>query len=222
MIDRALRADPRLPVAKKFNIEIRPNDLGTLRPGIWLNDEVINYYGQMVMARNKAHPELHPKVHIFNTFFYEKLQTEPFYENVRRWTKKAKVNVFEIDKVIAPLHFGNHWACGVINMRDKRIEYYDSLGPSYAAEVFKNLRDYVKYEYADKQRGQFSFNGWTDYAPKNGPRQNNGQDCGVFTALFMAHAAAGGVPLRFEGDVPSYWRRRLMAEILLGHLGLGA
>ncbi|KAJ3152501.1 SUMO1 sentrin specific peptidase 1 [Geranomyces variabilis] len=217
MVDRALRANSSQILVKNFNIDIRPPDLGTLRPSQWLNDEVINYYGQMILARNKAQPEKHPKVHIFNTFFYERLQASPFYQNVRRWTKK--VDIFGLDKVIAPLHLGNHWTCGVINMRDKRFEYYDSLGPHSSSQIFSNLRNYVKHEWADKMGGEFDFDGWSDYAPMDVPRQLNGNDCGVFTSLFMDYAAADE-PFDFDGEGMEYWRRRIMYEILRGRLGL--
>ena len=26
-----------------------------------------------------------------------------------------------------PIHLGEHWCCAIINLRDKRFEYYDSL-----------------------------------------------------------------------------------------------
>ncbi|ORZ11035.1 hypothetical protein BCR41DRAFT_357393 [Lobosporangium transversale] len=61
-------------------------DIQTLRPGQWLNDEVINFYGNLIMARSKESTEL-PKVHVFSTFFYKTL-SENGYEKVRRWTKK--------------------------------------------------------------------------------------------------------------------------------------
>ncbi|KAJ3157554.1 SUMO1 sentrin specific peptidase 1 [Geranomyces michiganensis] len=225
IIDTALRKPESTILAKNFNMEIRPPDLATLRSGRWLNDEgmlldlqIINYYGQMILARNKANPDQHSKVHIFNTFFYERLQAAPFYQNVRRWTRKAKIDLFQLDKVIIPLHLGNHWTCGVINLVAKRFEYYDSLGPHSSAQIFSNLRQYVAHEWTDKKGGEFCFDGWTDYAPLDVPRQLNGNDCGVFTSLFMDYAALGK-PFDFDGEGMDYWRRRIMFEILQGKLG---
>ena len=38
--------------------------------------------------------------------------------------------------LIVPINLGNqHWVCGAINFKRKRIEYHDSLG-GYKPEVF--------------------------------------------------------------------------------------
>jgi Ulp1 family protease len=60
------------------------------------------------------------------------------YNNVRRWTTKmrlerwgqASATVLECDKLIIPVHLGCHWTCAVINLRDRGICYFDSLGVS--------------------------------------------------------------------------------------------
>ena len=41
-----------------------------------------------------------------------------------------QLKIFSYDKVIIPVHLGNHWCLAVINFRKKRFEYYDSLGGS--------------------------------------------------------------------------------------------
>ncbi|KAG0099261.1 hypothetical protein BGZ93_008502 [Podila epicladia] len=111
-------------VVEGFNVSIMKKDIHTLRPGEWLNDEVINFYGQLIMARNKESTAL-PKVHVFSTFFYKTL-SESGYDKVRRWTKK--VNVFAMDYLLVPIHCsGNHWTSAVIDMKKKQVEYYDSL-----------------------------------------------------------------------------------------------
>jgi sentrin-specific protease 1 len=33
-----------------------------------------------------------------------------------------------MEKVIVPVHLGNHWCLAVINFKEKRFEYYDSMG----------------------------------------------------------------------------------------------
>ncbi|KAJ3333854.1 SUMO1 sentrin specific peptidase 1, partial [Kappamyces sp. JEL0680] len=113
-----------VPIPQAFNFALTPGDLKTLQGGAWLNDEVINFYAELTMDRAKKHPERYPSIHIFNTFFYEKLQTNG-YSSVRRWTKK--IDVFAKDFIIIPVHMGMHWCCSVINFRLKRFEYYDSL-----------------------------------------------------------------------------------------------
>ncbi|XP_012892878.1 PREDICTED: sentrin-specific protease 3-like, partial [Dipodomys ordii] len=58
------------------------DDLGTLYGQNWLNDQVMNMYGDLVMD---TVPE---KVHFFNSFFYDKLRTKG-YDGVKRWTKNV-------------------------------------------------------------------------------------------------------------------------------------
>ncbi|XP_006869461.1 PREDICTED: sentrin-specific protease 5 isoform X2 [Chrysochloris asiatica] len=57
------------------------DDLVTLDGQNWLNDQVINMYGELIMD---AVPD---KVHFFNSFFHRQLVTKG-YNGVKRWTKK--------------------------------------------------------------------------------------------------------------------------------------
>ncbi|KAF9425292.1 SUMO1 sentrin specific peptidase 1 [Podila epigama] len=93
-------------VVEGFNVSIMKKDIHTLRPGEWLNDEVINFYGQLIMARSKETPNL-PKVHVFSTFFYKTL-SESGYDKVRRWTKKILRDYLQkesLDKLKTPFDF---------------------------------------------------------------------------------------------------------------------
>lgn len=41
----------------------------------------------------------------------------------------TQFDAFEKDVLIFPINIGNsHWTCAAINVREKRFEYYDSLG----------------------------------------------------------------------------------------------
>ncbi|OPJ82288.1 hypothetical protein AV530_017581 [Patagioenas fasciata monilis] len=63
------------------------DDLQTLYGPNWLNDQVMNMYGDLVMD---AVPD---KVHFFNSFFYDKLRTRG-YEGVQRWTKNVSAGTW--------------------------------------------------------------------------------------------------------------------------------
>ena len=104
-------------VAKAGKEQVSRQDLARLCPSQWLNDEVINMYGAMIVERSEhCEKENQPvdgattgingkaingkqkpgptflKVHIFNTFFFAKLE-EVGYEKGRlgKWTKKVRV-----------------------------------------------------------------------------------------------------------------------------------
>ncbi|KAJ3276854.1 hypothetical protein HDV01_002909 [Terramyces sp. JEL0728] len=140
-------------VVEAFKIDIKKEDLKTLSGRNWLNDQIINFYGELIMDRAKKDAK-YPKIHIFNTFFYENLSTKG-YSSVRRWSKKF--DVFGLDMVIIPVHLGMHWVCSAINLKQKRVEYYDSL------------------------------HGSNERCLSDIPAQHNGYDCGVFTCMFMEY-----------------------------------
>ena len=54
-------------------IPITGKDVNTLRGLNWLNDEIINFYLQMIVVRSTNNVSGWPKVYAFNTFFYPKV-----------------------------------------------------------------------------------------------------------------------------------------------------
>jgi Ulp1 family protease len=87
-------------VVKNFSMTISAKDFSRFSGRQWLNDEIINFYGAMIMERAAENQDLYPKIHVFTTYFYEKLQGG--YAGVRRWSKKF--DVFEKDFIIIPIH----------------------------------------------------------------------------------------------------------------------
>jgi len=102
-------------------IEIRNQDLVTLKGLNWLNDNIINFYMSMVVARAGPDNSL-PSVYAFSTFFYPKLETGG-HSAVARWTKK--VDLFSYDLVLVPVHLGIHWCLASIDLKKMAINYYD-------------------------------------------------------------------------------------------------
>jgi hypothetical protein len=49
-----IRSRPNVSIADKFNIPLTGKDVVCLRDGAWLTDEVMNFYTEMVLERNKA------------------------------------------------------------------------------------------------------------------------------------------------------------------------
>ncbi|CEO95939.1 hypothetical protein PBRA_004629 [Plasmodiophora brassicae] len=207
----------------KFNQDMTTDILLCLRDGVWLNDEVMNFHISMMQERNQerlaAWPGSVPSVFFHNSFFYAKLAPDGQYRyaNVARWTKRKRVDIFAVDLVMFPVHVGeSHWCLGVIDMMNKQIAYYDSLGGDNRA-FFANARRYVADEHADKKGSPLDTSVWTDVLPGSVPRQNNGCDCGVFTLKF-ADFLSDGLPLTFhQSDMP-YFRRRCAKEITVGRL----
>jgi len=173
-------------VASMTGAQVEAHDMAKLRPGQWLNDEVINFYGQLIQQRaNHAAPQQGDAsscwaVHVFSSFFWQNLSTRG-YAGVRRWSRR--VDLFTKDLVLMPINLGQaHWVCAAIDLRLRRFAYYDSMGMS-SPSVLQRLRAYLADELKDKHGLALSLDDWEDYcAGDTSPQQSNGYDCGVFAA----------------------------------------
>ncbi|KAG6845661.1 hypothetical protein H0H87_005868 [Tephrocybe sp. NHM501043] len=205
-------------ISKYAREQVNDTDLSRLRPGQWLNDEIINFYGAMLLGRSddsKENPSNRKgiqilNVHYFSTFFWSKL-TEGYEKGrLAKWTKK--VDIFSKDVVLVPVNHGNaHWTSAAINFRRKRFESYDSMG-TRRDNVFRALRAYIDAEHRNKKKKAFDFTGWQDYSIDE-PQQENGYDCGVFTCQFLQGLSRGDDTIRFtQKDMPAL-RRRMIWEI---------
>ena len=113
-------------------IQITSKDIDTLSGLNWLNDEVINFYMQMIVARSENNKENFRSVYSFSTFFYPRLM-DAGYNAVKRWTKK--VDLFSYSLVLVPVHLGMHWCLATIDMDSKSIVYYDSMGGNNKVKI---------------------------------------------------------------------------------------
>jgi len=153
------------------------------------------------------------QVHYFNTFFWPKLQQGYVKSNLKKWTKK--VDLFTKDLILIPInHNQMHWSAAVINFRDKRIESYDSMDPDNVNKefLFRLLRSYLQDEHKEKKGRNFDLSEWKDYGRTNTPRQENGNDCGVFTMNFLESVARDS-DFQFTQTNMPYLRRKMIFEI---------
>ncbi|XP_059103197.1 sentrin-specific protease 1 isoform X2 [Peromyscus eremicus] len=196
-------------LSEAFRLTITRKDIQTLNHLNWLNDEIINFYMNMLMERSKETG--FPSVHAFNTFFFTKLKTAG-YQAVKRWTKK--VDVFSVDILLVPIHLGVHWCLAVIDFRKKSVTYYDSMG-GINIEACRILLQYLKQESVDKKRREFDTNGWQLFSKKSQeiPQQMNGSDCGMFACKY-ADCITKDRPINFTQQHMPYFRKRMVWEIL--------
>ncbi|KAL1409674.1 hypothetical protein Q8F55_003670 [Vanrija albida] len=199
------------------------SSLQRLRPNTWLNDEVMNFYAEMINTRAKLDKR---PLHCMNTFFFEKLSSVGYTEaKLARWTKRLKLDIFALDKLLIPInHDNSHWVCAVINFKQRRIEYYDSLtDPDRRYKVFKTLRGYLESEHKEKKGSPFDLSNWRDQFDPNTPKQNNFTDCGVFACQTLESTARGRDLIKekfeFNGNDMAFFRRLMLVEIASGELG---
>jgi Ulp1 family protease len=155
-------------MVKKFNIELEVTHLRRLRPGIWLNGDIICFYFQMLQVRNVQLHNLNKnrrKSHFFSTYFITKLLYNANgyeYGNVKRWTKH--IDIFLYDKIFFPINLNNsHWMLAVIFMQRQEIHFYDSYH-SKGINYLDGLKRWIMDESIDKKGIRLNPNEWKTYS----------------------------------------------------------
>ncbi|KZC05881.1 PREDICTED: sentrin-specific protease 1-like [Dufourea novaeangliae] len=194
-----------------FGLRITRKDVHTLADLNWLNDEVINFYMNLLIARSTHNR--YPKVHAMNTFFYPKLITGG-HTSLKRWTRK--IDIFAQDLLVVPIHLGIHWCMSIIDFRNKSICYYDSMGGNNP-KCLSALRQYLEDESLDKKKQTYDTSNWKLECAKNIPQQMNGSDCGVFSCMFAEYICANKKITFTQQDMP-YFRNKMVYEILKSKL----
>lgn len=209
-INRVLRgSNPHEVLSEGFGLSLTRKDLQTLSNLNWLNDEVINFYMNLLVERSKD-PSL-PSVNTFNTFFFPKLRSSG-YSTVRRWTKR--MDIFSRDILLVPVHLGVHWCLSVVDFRKKAVTYFDSMGGNND-EACRILFEYLQQESKDKKGKEMDTSGWSLHSKKRNeiPQQMNGSDCGMFTCKYADYITKDK-PITFTQKHMPYFRRKMVWEIV--------
>ncbi|NXG76420.1 SENP2 protease, partial [Baryphthengus martii] len=205
------RGRPDEVMSSAFKLKVTREDLSTLQDLKWLNDEIVNFYFALLMERSKK--SSYPTVHAFNTFFYTKLVSGG-YTSVKRWTRG--VDIFKKDLILVPVHLKVHWTLAVIDMRKKKISYYDSMGRSgKGMDVCETLLEYLQEESLQKRNLPLTLSKWTlrSVEPYEIPQQSNDRDCGVFMCKYADYISQEK-PMNFTQTHMPYFRKRIAWEIL--------
>ncbi|EDO15332.1 hypothetical protein Kpol_1011p2 [Vanderwaltozyma polyspora DSM 70294] len=188
-INKILNKNGNDILAKYKTLEITLRDYKTLGPKRWLNDTIIEFFMQKI-------EEISPKTVAFNSFFYTSL-SERGYQGVRRWMKRKKVQITDLNKIFVPINLNqSHWALGMIDIPRKRIIYADSLshGPNAMSfAILSDLKNYVVEESKNAIGEDF------DLSHIDCPQQPNGFDCGIFVCMNTLYLSQDSA-LTFKSD----------------------
>lgn len=212
---------------------VTKRSLMTLRPGKWLNDEIINFFMLLLANRDYCFHLKNPtrkRIHVYNSHFFTKLFNVPatndeklsihneiHYENVEKWSRQVPgKDIFNLDKLFIPVNVnGSHWTLIVVFMQKKRIKYFDSMSGS-GSLYCEGVLEYLKDEYHHTKGGtldkeEWTIVGWTEDIP----HQPNGFDCGVFVCTF-ADQVSLDLPINSieEEEIVRYGRQRIVLSIL--------
>jgi len=212
---------PDAVLVPRFDILRR--HLWCLLPGQWLNDQIVNFYFKLVQEHSWR-ASGGPRCWCPNSFFWAFLggrgEREYCYSQVQRWTRRARIDIFDLDFVMFPMNVGGaHWAMGAIDLKAKAFRYFDSMGGAPGSNFVPFLQRYVSDEHRAKRGGPLPGEGHWQLAQDEPslPQQHNGFDCGVFTCLYAEHLGAGR-PVRFGETNMVEQRLRLAARLLRARL----
>lgn len=168
----------------KFMIEVTVRDFKTLAPGRWLNDTIIEFFMKYIES-NTA------KVVAFNSFFYSTL-ADRGYQGVRRWMKRKKAAINDLDIIFAPVNLNQaHWALSIIDLRNRKILYVDSLSSGLTSTAFAIMKDLQSYV-IEESKGDLGED--FELCHLECPRQTNGFDCGIYVCLNTLYYSKGCSP----------------------------
>jgi Ulp1 family protease len=125
--------------------------------------------------------------------------------------------------VYVPINWKKHWILATVDMDQKQIRIYDSLGSPlgrrfddagigvFGLAILRCLHDF----YAERQLGRFEPDEWAcDFPPC--ARQSNFLDCGVFMLAFIHLLAGGRSPSsNIEGGT---WRKFILNCLVSGEI----
>ena len=224
MVEQKLKLSDEIKILQHSitNIEVKVADLQRLRSGGWLNDEIINMYMSLLQDRNsRRRNSSKDNIFLLGSFFFAQLRQNG-YDGVKRWGKSFRKYGYtqkylsDFDIVVFPVHITrDHWVCGLIDFKRKRIECYDSLNLK-DTDYFVIIRQYLADEFKHKLGAMIDFKVWRNINHGDQcPQQKNFKDCGVFVVKCMDWLCDQIYPDFVQEDM-EYFRRRLMIEIIIG------
>ena len=165
----------------------------------WLNDEVINAYFN-ILQRNCNDD----KVAFATTHFMAKLLLDgdkyEYDATLKRFfseaSKQSSLNIFELSQIFVPINILNaHWTLIFIDMLNQEIQYYDPMaGNDEDYNIFLQAILQWLVDEAKDTSTAFDTSKWRLMEMKNGPKQRNNNDCGMYLTM-TAHCLTEKIPL---------------------------
>ena len=223
--------DPALPrdevLAQIGKLKLSRIDVRCLIGTNWLTDEVINFYFEMLKARQLSVERnrlgTQRTAYFFSTFFFSKLYMDRMqydYSAVARWTRGIDL-LRGYTMLLIPLHLGVHWAVAKVDLVRCRIVLYDSVdGDADYVRHSRSMLEPIAAYVADVSKAsdgcEIDTAAWPLAVEADAPRQVNSFDCGMFVCAVAEHLSKGDALDFGQEDMP-----RLRCETILRFLGVG-
>lgn len=149
-----------------------------------------------------------PRAYMFNSFFHTRVTSGGYdYGGVRRWPKRADVDIAALDLVLVPVNLNNyHWVLAAVDLRHMEFLYLDSMYGGDSLGVLKTLkrwlRDEVENNHGEARAKAMKIDEWAEViCPSYLPRQEDDGSCGVFTLFMADYLELGKMPDFSQSDI---------------------
>lgn len=161
---------------------------------------------------------------LFSTHFYVKAnQPGRSVDQGRRWLRRAGVeHLREVEMMLFPIGFGEHWVLLVVDFQQKKFRWFDSY-QVWTTRVYANMPTKVAgeiggflygiYEAELQNSGELRFTEW-ELVMESCPQQEvNSVECGLFVLGFMESLIFGKRLMSFRGKQATQRQTVLEREI---------
>jgi Ulp1 family protease len=127
-------------------------DRGTLKPGTYVNDNVIDFW---LLWVTRTEPQNTSNVKTFTSHFYIKMVKEGV-EYVLKWNENRKLDIFTKKNILLPINLSSHWPLFVVVNMHNLPTYFsgmmllDSLGLHDSMSIVANVWKWLLYEWTTK------------------------------------------------------------------------
>ena len=177
--------------------KVTRGSMTTLAQGQWLNDEVVNLVGRILIAPRRGRTGC--RAHVYSSYFMSKLlsggtqRRDYNFQEVRNFDNRIEGGLAGLDELYIPINVNNaHWIFIQVDFKAKTTHLYDSLGKQQSNDHYleETLRYIYDATYKDSPQNKPTLDDWrqdwsvSDESDRS-PRQDNGYDCGMFMLISM-------------------------------------
>lgn len=206
------------------------NIKNVITPQKWVDNFSIDIYMELLNKRNN-------KIHCLSITFLECLMGKSKnkglknegmeyemlhynYDRIKRWFKK--INLYNFDKVFIPVYYNLHFTMFEIQIRNRKIIYYDSLPitvnkklmiAKWMQGIKRCLIDHATYQ---KITTNEKYIYWEPFIGIS-PQQENSSDCGIF-AMLCADFRSDDLPLDYQQKEINFYREKIATDLVRGKL----
>ncbi len=173
---------------------VNAKDFRSLKEGSWLTDSVIESFGKAILRTTTSKIDHRVLVLSSHATVFALSPNKQNQERLCSWLDGIELH--EIDMILWPVCFSNHWQLCVAYTQSYRAELLDPFSPvrparktSLASNVLQGL-EMLSRKYKEKYKVKASWEygkGFNNALNRHFPVQpaSNGVDCGVLVCIYM-------------------------------------